>query len=175
MEAADVLSFWFAQKCERWFDRDDAFDGEIRLRFLALYEQACRGDLEYWKQSPSGCLALVILFDQFPRNMFRGAAEAFSSDERARASARLIVEKGWDEAMTPDERTFAYLPFQHSEAMEDQELSIRLFEGREDFEWARKHWEVIRRFGRFPQRNAALGRANTVEEAEFLEQPGSLF
>src|SRR5262249_8410711 len=139
MEAADVLFFWFAQKRERWFERDDAFDGEIREGFLALYEQACRGDLDHWKQNPRGCLALVILFDQFPRNMFRGTAEGLAGGERARASAGSIVERGWDEAMTPDERTFAYLPFQHSEAMEDQELSIRLFEGQEDFGWARKH------------------------------------
>jgi uncharacterized protein (DUF924 family) len=175
MEASDVLSFWFELDRERWFEKNDALDDEVRRRFLALHEEACRGGLEHWKQHPRGCLALVIIFDQFPRNMFRGAAEAFASDERARACARLIVANGWDEAMTHDERTFAYLPFEHSEAIEDQELSMRLYEGNENYEWARKHWEIIRRFGRFPHRNAALGRVCTLEEAEFLEQPESGF
>jgi uncharacterized protein (DUF924 family) len=117
----------------------------------------------------------VVLLDQFPRNMFRDSARAFAADPLARNAARTILERGWDQAMTPDERMFAYLPFEHSEALQDQELSLKLFEGNANFEWARKHWEIIRRFGRFPHRNAALGRESTPEEIEFLSQPGSRF
>ena len=175
MRETEVLSYWFWQDRKRWFEKDPAFDAEIRERFLALYEKGLQGKLDAWQHEPRGCLALVIVFDQFPRNMFRGTARAFSGDERARACARTIVEKGWDKAMTEDERTFAYLPFEHSEAFEDQELSMRLFEGNPNFEWARKHREIIRRFGRFPHRNSALGRESTPEELEFLKQPGSGF
>jgi uncharacterized protein (DUF924 family) len=117
----------------------------------------------------------VIVLDQFPRNMFRGAARAFAADALALQAARTIVERGWDRAFSPDERTFAYLPFEHSENLQDQEQSLRLFEGNENLEWARKHYEIVRRFGRFPHRNAALGRASTPEEIAFLGQPGSSF
>src|SRR6185503_6274143 len=151
------------------------FDAEIRARFLPLYERAARGQLNAWLDDAESCLALVILLDQFPRNLFRGTARAFASDDRARACARTILEKGWDKSYSEDERTFAYLPFEHSEALEDQELSMRLFEGNPNIEWARKHWEIIRRFGRFPHRNAALGRASTPEEIAFLKEPGSNF
>jgi uncharacterized protein (DUF924 family) len=175
MQAQELLSFWFGQDRKRWFEKNPAFDEEIRSRFLPLYEKGVSSGLEGWKSEPRACLALVILFDQFPRNMFRGSARAFASDERARACARTIVDKGWHRAMTPDERTFAYLPFEHSESLEDQELSLRLFEGNPNLEWARKHWEIIRRFGRFPHRNAALGRESTPAEIEFLKQPGSGF
>ena len=175
MQAAELLDFWFEQDRKRWFVKDPAFDEEIRFRFLPAYEKALTGGLASWREDPRSCLALIILCDQFPRNMFRGTARAFEADERARACARTIVEKGWDKAMTEDERTFAYLPFEHSESLADQELSMRLFKGNPNFEWARKHWEIIRRFGRFPHRNAALGRASTPEEAEFLKQPDSGF
>ncbi len=175
MEAAEVLEFWFGADRKRWFRKDEAFDAEIRLRFLALYEKGLRGELDQWQHDPRACLALVILFDQFPRNMFRGTARAFEADARAREAAHAILAKGWDKAMTEDERTFAYLPFEHSESIQDQELSMRLFQGNENLEWARKHWEIIRRFGRFPHRNAALGRQSTPEEIEFLKQPGSGF
>lgn len=175
MNAEEVLQFWFGQDRKRWFEKNDAFDAEIRQRFLALYEKALTGALDPWQREPRSCLALVILFDQFPRNMFRGTARAFSGDEQARACARIIVGKGWDKGYSEDERSFAYLPFEHSESLEDQDLSMRLFEGNPNLEWARKHWEIIRRFGRFPHRNAALGRASTPEEIEFLKQPGSGF
>ena len=175
VEASEVLSFWLGQPSERWFEKSPAFDDEIRRRFLELHERACRGELDDWRQDPRSCLALVILLDQFPRTMFRGTSQAFASDDRARACARSIVENGWHESMTPDERMFAYLPFEHSETIEDQELSIRLFEGNENLEWALKHHEIIRRFGRFPHRNAALGRACTPEELEFLKDPSAGF
>jgi uncharacterized protein (DUF924 family) len=175
MDASDVLSFWFGQDRKRWFEKSDAFDAEIRLRFLSLYELGVDQQLEQWKSAPRDCLALVILFDQFPRNMFRGTARAFASDPLARDAARVILKNGWDKNYTDEERIFAYLPFEHSESIQDQEQSMRLFQGNENLEWARRHWEIIRRFGRFPHRNAALGRVSTPEEIEFLKQPGSGF
>jgi uncharacterized protein (DUF924 family) len=171
----DVLDFWFDRDRKDWFEKNPSFDDEIRARFLALHESALDGRLEAWKEGPRSCLALVILLDQFPRNMFRGTARAFAADPLARAAARVILEQGWDRAMSADERMFVYLPFEHSEALEDQELSMKLFEGNPNYEWARKHWEIVRRFGRFPHRNAALGRASTPEEIEFLKTPGSGF
>lgn len=170
-----MLDFWFGQDRKAWFEKNPSFDEEIRRRFLGLYERAAAGGLAPWMGAPRSCLALAILLDQFPRNMFRGTARAFAADGLAREAARTIVERGWDQGMSADERTFAYLPFEHSEALQDQETSLRLFQGTENFEWARRHWEIIRRFGRFPHRNAILGRASTPEEAEFLKQPGSGF
>jgi uncharacterized protein (DUF924 family) len=170
-----LLTFWFGRDRKAWFEKNPAFDEEIRARFLPDYELGAAGKLGAWNQAPASCLALVLLLDQFPRNMFRDSARAFAADPLARDAARTILERGWDNAMTPDERMFAYLPFEHSEALQDQELSLQLFAGNANFEWARKHWEIIRRFGRFPHRNAALGRASTSEEIEFLRQPGSSF
>jgi len=175
MDAAEVLSFWFGQDRKKWFVKDPAFDEDIRRRFLDLYTLGVNRKLEDWKTRPKDCLALVILLDQFPRNMFRNTARAFEGDPCALEAARVIVAQGWDKGYTEDERTFAYLPFEHSEALADQEASMRLFQGNPNLEWARKHWEIIRRFGRFPHRNAALGRESTHEEIEFLKQPGSGF
>jgi uncharacterized protein (DUF924 family) len=175
MDAKEVLKFWFERDRKAWFEKNPAFDEEIRQRFLPHYELGATGMLGSWKQAPASCLALVVLLDQFPRNMFRGTARAFATDPLALEAARTILDRGWDKAMTPDERVFAYLPFEHSEALQDQKLSLKLFEGNPNFEWARKHWEIIRRFGRFPHRNAALGRESTPEEIEFLKQPGSGF
>ena len=175
MTAKEVLDFWLLRDRKAWFEKNPAFDEEIRALFLPLYEKAFSGALEYWKSEPKSCLALVIVLDQFPRNMFRGAARAFAADPIARNAARTILKMRWDPLYTEDEKTFAYLPFEHSEELEDQELSMRLFKDNPNFEWARKHWEIIQRFGRFPHRNAALGRASTPEELEFLAQPGSSF
>jgi uncharacterized protein (DUF924 family) len=175
MHTDEVLKFWFERDRKAWFEKNPAFDAEIRQRFVPHYELGAAGKLASWKQAPASSLALVVLLDQFPRNMFRDSARAFSADPLARDAARTILDRGWDQAMTPDERMFAYLPFEHSEARQDQELSLKLFEGNPNFEWARKHWEIIRRFGRFPHRNAALGRESTREEIEFLSQPGSRF
>ena len=175
MTAQDVLGFWFGANPKAWFEKNPAFDDEVRARFLPLYERAASGGLKAWLENAESCLALVILLDQFPRNMFRGSARAFAADALAREAARTLVERGWDRSMSPERRTFAYLPFEHSEALEDQELSVRLFEGNPNAEWARKHWEIIRRFGRFPHRNAVLGRESTAAEIEFLKEPGSSF
>ena len=175
MGADDVHKFWFERDRKDWFEKNPAFDAEIRARFAPLYERAMREELKSWRDTPTSCLALVILLDQFPRNMFRGSAQAFAADPLARVAAGVILDNGWDKAMTPDERMFAYLPFEHSESLEDQEHSLRLFADNPNFEWARRHCEIIRRFGRFPHRNAALGRASTSEEIEFLKLPGSAF
>lgn len=183
-----VLSFWFGAENEygnrrkQWFQKDAAFDAGIAARFRALHEEAARGDLERWKDSVGDCLALIVLLDQFPRNMFRGSAHAFSSDGRARDAARHALAMGYDREMLPVERMFTYLPFEHSEALEDQLLCLGLMRPLEEFEetkdvyqYAMRHHEIIARFGRFPHRNEALGRRSTLEELEFLKQPGSGF
>lgn len=182
MDAAEVLRFWFGLDRKRWFEKDPALDEDIRRRFLPLYEEALHGRLESWKEDPRTCLALIIVFDQFPRNMFRGTARAFASDDRARACTRTILEKGWDKAMTPDECMFVYLPLEHSESLADQERCLALMkeiavhpETADMPRWAEAHLNIIRRFGRFPHRNAALGRTSTPEEIEFLKEPGSGF
>ncbi len=182
MEAAEVLEFWLGRERKAWFAKDPAFDAEIRARFLPLYERAAAGGLGGWMQEPRSCLALVMLTDQFPRNMFRNSARAFVADAIAREAARTLLARGWDRALTLDERMFAYLPFEHSESVADQELCLALMreiahtpETADLPEWAEKHLRIIRRFGRFPHRNAALGRESTPEETEFLRQPGSGF
>jgi uncharacterized protein (DUF924 family) len=184
--AAQVLRYWFGQPRAAWFTRDAAFDAEIRARFLALYEQAAARGLEAWKQRPADCLALVIALDQFPRNMFRAgtpeAARAFAADSLALEAARHAVTWGFDRGMTPEERQFLYLPFEHSESLAEQleccELMARLLPFQETagvYRYALAHRAIIERFGRFPHRNAALGRASTAQEIEFLKQPGSAF
>ena len=175
MAPREVLDFWFGRDGKTWFGKDPQFDAEVRARFLPLYERAAAGGLADWKEAPASCLALVIVLDQFPRNMFRGTARAFAADALALEAARTIVARGWDRNYSPNQRTFAYLPFEHSESLEDQERSLQLFAGSENFEWARKHYEIVLRFGRFPHRNAALGRESTPEEADFLSRPGSSF
>ena len=176
MRPDTVLDFWFQSDRKAWFTKDAAFDLEIRTRFLPLYELAAGGGLATWVQEPRNCLALVIALDQFPRNMFRGSARAFATDSAARDAARTILERDWDKSYTLDERMFAYLPFEHSESLADQEQCVALMreiattpETRDLPEWAEKHLAVIRRFGRFPHRNAALGRASTPGEIEFLK------
>jgi uncharacterized protein (DUF924 family) len=175
--AEAVLEFWFRGDAERkeWFSKDPSFDDEIRARFLSLYEQASRGALAAWKDSPRECLALIILLDQFPRNMFRGSARAFATDALALDAARHAVASGYDRALSNTKRTFIYLPFEHSENLADQERALELFVGHPNSEWAQRHYEIIKRFGRFPHRNAILGRENTAAEIEFLKQPGSSF
>jgi len=178
----DVRSFWFGIDQKAWFEKNPAFDAEIRERFLSLYEQGAGGMLADWRQTAADCLALVILLDQFPRNMFRGSARAFAADPLARDATRVILDRDWDKAMTPNERMFAYLPLEHSESLADQERclvlmkEIAVFPETADLpKWAEAHLVIIRRFGRFPHRNAALGRVSTPEEIEFLKQPGSSF
>ncbi len=186
----EVLEFWFGRpgeaghgaRREVWFKVDPAFDAEVAERFAALYESAARGGLEDWPEGPRAALALVILCDQFPRNLFRQSPRAFESDARALALARHAVERGFDQALTPIERQFLYMPFQHSEAADDQRRSVELFasiahvaEGEKSLAHAIEHREVIARFDRFPHRNAVLGRTSTPEEQAYLEDPEALF
>ena len=175
--AQAVLGFWFQGDAERkeWFRKDGSFDAEIRTRFMGLHEEAARGALDSWTDSPAECLALLILLDQFPRNLFRDSARAFATDARALEAARHAVASGYDRALSDIERMFVYLPFEHSENLADQERALELFAGHPNREWARRHWEIIKRFGRFPHRNVALGRQSTPAEIEFLKQPGSSF
>lgn len=184
---ADILAFWFAEGPdtfrEAWFRKDEAFDAAIRERFGAATLVARNGGLDDWAEMPDCALALLILLDQFPRNLHRGSAEAFASDAHARAIARQVVlHRRFDLALTPTERGFLYLPFEHSEDMADQDLSVALFEGLRDnprsaapggvIDYAWRHRAVIARFGRFPHRNAALGRASTPEEEAWLAEGG---
>ena len=175
--AQAVLDFWFRGEEERkeWFTKSDVFDEEIRGRFLSLHEAGARGELAHWKDFPGDCLALIVVLDQFPRNMYRGSPRAFSTDALALGAAKHAVAVGHDKQLSTVARSFVYLPFEHSENLADQETALKLFEGHANFEWARKHWEIVRRFGRFPHRNAVLGRQSTPAEIEFLKEPGSSF
>jgi uncharacterized protein (DUF924 family) len=173
--AADVLAFWLAAGHERWFEHDDAFDAEIRARFAATYEDAAAGRLRAWEDEPQSALALVIVLDQFPRNMFRGSARAFDTDALARAAAERAIARGFDRKIAMPERVFFYLPFEHSEASADQERSVALIGATGDADlrkWAELHADIIRRFGRFPHRNALLGRTTTADEQAFLDGGG---
>ncbi len=190
-----VVDFWFGRPGapERgtnrgvWFRKDetvdpDAFDAEIRELFLTTYEAAVAGDLDHWSLSTEGALALLVVLDQFPRNMFRDQPRAFAADAKAREIAAIALDRGFDDMVDAVAQSFFYLPFEHSEELADQERSLDLFarfaavEGRErTVEAARRHHEIIGRFGRFPHRNAALGRDSTAEELAFLQEPNSSF
>lgn len=187
----DVLDFWFAppgspehgQQRRCWFVKDPAFDQEIRRRFLPTWEAAAGGALDHWRGAPADMLALIVVLDQFPRNLFRGDARAFSSDARALACAEEAVARGFDQQLAPVQRIFVYLPFEHSEDADAQARSVELFsalaaahEGfAETLRYALRHRDIVARFGRFPHRNVILGRASSAEEMEFLRQPGSGF
>jgi uncharacterized protein (DUF924 family) len=173
--AADVVAFWHQAGPDRWFKKDADFDKEIRERFFDTYEAAAAGKLSHWEQSAQGALALLIVLDQFPRNMFRGDARAFTTDPLARAVAAGAIVRGFDSQVPKELQNFFYLPFEHSEDLADQERCIALNKAAGDIEnlkWAEIHADIIRRFGRFPHRNAALGRATTSEENDFLNSGG---
>jgi len=144
---------------------------------LRTWEEAARGALGHWQATPLAALALVIVLDQFPRNMFRGTSRSFSSDALALSAARSLVDRGLDRSLSKVERSFAYLPFMHAEDLASQRRSLWLFHALdpEGIEYAKRHYEMIARFGRFPHRNAVLGRESSAEETEFLKQPGSSF
>ena len=170
-----VLTFWRDAGPDRWFKKDAAFDDDIRMRFLDTYEAAAAGRLSDWEAAPEHALALILVLDQFPRNMFRGSARAFAADPLARAVAHRAIARGFDQRFEVQERTFFYLPFEHSETLADQERSVALIRAMGDpdlVKWAELHADIIRRFGRFPHRNAALGRATTAQEQAFLDSGG---
>lgn len=176
----EILEFWFAPANKpRWFKRDDAFDDEIRRRFEAVHERAAAGNLAAWQNTAEGSLALLLCLDQFPRNIFRGTPRAFTTDAKARAVADWAVDRGFDLEFKSDERIFFYLPFEHSEDLDDQHRAVELVRTRlsdaEMMRYAIAHRDVIEKFGRFPHRNAILGRSSTPEEEEYLKQPGAGF
>jgi uncharacterized protein (DUF924 family) len=175
MSASDVLAFWRAAGPAKWFKKDSAFDAEIMSRFAPLRRDAAAGSLAGWEAAAESALALVIVLDQFPRNMFRGKADAFATDALGRGVAERAIARGFDQKVPASERLFFYLPFEHSESLADQERAVALVGtlGNPDLtRWSELHADVIRRFGRFPHRNSALGRATTREEQEYLDAGG---
>lgn len=189
-EAKKILDFWFGSPDEPgygkpkafWFAKKPEFDEELRIKFLTDYQKAAAGYLDDWIDFPDSCLALILLLDQFPRNLFRGTPEAFATDWEALSAAQHAVAQGYDSKFLPVKRWFIYFPFEHSENLEHQRQAVQLFQQLSDdpdstssIDYAIRHSSVIERFGRFPHRNAILGRASTPEEKEFLKQPGSSF
>ena len=171
----DILGFWRAAGPRKWFARSSAFDEAIRLKFEPTHHAAARGEYDGWAAAADGALALVILLDQFPRNLYRGSAHAFATDGKARAVARAAVGAGLHRQVEPDLQGFFLLPFEHSEDMADQDAGLAAateLGDPEDLKWIHIHRDIIRRFGRFPHRNAALGRATTPEEQAFLDDGG---
>jgi uncharacterized protein (DUF924 family) len=172
---AEVTAFWLGAGPKRWFEKDAAFDAEIRPRFEATYAAAAAGQLTDWERTAETCLALLIVLDQFPRNMFRNSAQAFATDSMALGIAKAAIARGFDRATPMPGRQFFYLPLEHSEDLADQEQCVALFRALGDAElqkWADLHLDIIRRFGRFPHRNALLGRVTTAEEQAFLDAGG---
>lgn len=171
-DVREVLDFWFSEDSEtRWFAPTPAFDQEIRRRFAERFAQAATGELRSWEERPEGCVALCILLDQMPRNMFRGSPRAFAADAKALAIAERAVSRGFDRELSPEHKQFLYLPFVHSEELANQLRALALFEAaglREALQYVKDHLALIRRFGRFPHRNAILGRTSTPEELEFM-------
>lgn len=182
----DIVDFWFGTPGTpehgtddpRWFVSDPAFDAEIRTRFAAVHAAAADGRHDDWRRDPEGCLALILVLDQFSRNLYRGSPMAYACDPAARAAARGAVDVGHDRNLPAFTRKFLYMPYMHSEDVADQRRSLALFEALgEDapLTAARRHLEIVERFGRFPHRNAVLGRPTSLEEATFLLEPNSSF
>jgi uncharacterized protein (DUF924 family) len=189
MAPQDVLDFWFGTPGSAehgtvrsiWFTKSEATDRQIRDRFATPIESAIAGELDSWAATPEGSLALILLLDQFTRNVHRGTARAFAGDGKALKLACKLVYSSRERRLTPLQRWFVYMPFEHSERLIDQYESVRLFEDlardgvSEPLDWAIKHFKVVKRFGRFPHRNEVLGRESTPEEIEFLKEAGSSF
>ncbi len=185
----DVLEFWFGERARRlWFEKNQEFDDEIRACFGANVAAARNGDLDFWARAAGSSLALVVLLDQFPRNIYRGTARAFAADPKARRVAGYAIDREFDRRTPLDRRPFFYLPFEHSEDAADQARCVALFQRWADahdgtareralgqMTYVRRHQKIIDRFGRFPHRNAILGRESTPEEIAFLSEPNSSF
>jgi uncharacterized protein (DUF924 family) len=189
-EATAILDFWFGSPNQPdygkpkpfWFDKQPDIDDKVRTLFLEDYQKAAGGFLDQWINTPETCLALILLLDQFPRNMFRNTPQAYATDWEALSIAQQAIAKGFDRQLIPIQRWFIYIPFEHSENLADQRKCIKLFqqlshdpESAKAIEAAFKHKEIIARFGRFPHRNEILGRVSTPEEEDFLQEPGSGF
>jgi uncharacterized protein (DUF924 family) len=170
-----ILWFWKKLGPKRWFKKDPTLDRKIHQQFLVTHKAAAMKKLANWETSAEGALALLLLLDQFPRNMFRGSARAFANDEQARAIAIRAIKRGFDKKIPLPFRSFFYLPFEHSENLDDQEISLKLVRATKDKElvkWAKLHYDIISQFGRFPHRNVILGRSSTLKELAFLEAGG---
>lgn len=176
---SEVLNFWFDPSSKAyWFEPSAAFDRAVAERLGDLHRRAAGGELEAWQSSAEGCLALCILLDQAPRQLFRGDARAFATDAKALAVAKRALAKGFDRQLSVEQRQFLYLPLMHSERLADQERCVALYEAEElrhNLQHAVEHADIVRRFGRFPHRNAALGRASTAEEEDYLRDGGRQF
>ena len=186
---SDVLDFWFSEQSRAlWFEKNAAFDEAIRTRFEDTLRAAAAGELDHWERTAPGALALVIVLDQFPRNLYRGSARAFAADARAREVADRALSRRLDQEIPLVQRHFFFLPFEHSESRADQERSVALFQAwaeahdgpardraLEQMRYVHRHAEIVERFGRFPHRNEALGRESTEAEIAFLREPMSAF
>ncbi len=172
MRHRELLDFWFTEPVRsHWFSSTPELDREIHTRFITLWATARDGGLESWEHSADGTLALVILLDQAPLNMFRGLAKGFSTENAARAVADRAIHKGLDREMRNEHKAFLYMPYMHSESLTDQDRSLALYEHAglmQNLQFARHHREIVRRFGRFPHRNAILGRQSTQEELDWM-------
>lgn len=172
---SQILAFWREAGHERWYKKDDTFDNEVRRRYLKLWHKASAGELSSWEASDDGALALTIVLDQFPRNMFRGDARTYATDPLAREIAGCAIARGADTGIDPVLVEFLYMPFMHSEALADQLRCVELFRkagNAENLGYAERHADIVRRFGRFPHRNRVLGRMTTPEEQAFLDAGG---
>ena len=174
----DVLTFWFEETApQQWFQQSDELDALVRERFAGTHEMAKDGHCDDWAHDADGALALVVLLDQFPRHMFRGTPESFATDKQALLIAKDAIHKGFDQVLNPTKRGFLYLPFQHSEHLPDQKRSVELFGSMKNvnptgYMYAKRHYEPIEKFDRFPHRNEVLGRESTAEEVAFLATHG---
>ena len=177
----EVLHFWFKEtKPQQWFQKNDQFDEQIKERFESVYGLARDGLCDDWKRSPEGCVALCVVLDQFPRNMYRGTPDMFATDLKALLVAKHAIANGFEQLVKPEERRFLYLPYEHSENLADQKKSVELFEKMKNedplgHDYAVRHMDVIEKYGRFPHRNEILGRDSSPEEEEYLAQPGAGF
>jgi uncharacterized protein (DUF924 family) len=177
VEPSELLTFWFSEPvCSHWFSSTPELDQEIGDRFESLWGLASDGHLDHWMTTAEGCLALVILLDQFPLNMFRGQPESFQTEAQARSVAGFAIKRGFDALLEPAQCAFLYMPFMHSESLEDQDRSVALYEQAglgNNLAFAKHHREIVRQFGRFPHRNAILGRASNPEELQYLVSEGA--
>ncbi len=177
IQPIDVLDFWFsAENQAKWFIKNSVFDEEITRKFLNIYDAAAKEQLDHWKKSALGVLALIITLDQFPRNMFRNTAKSFVTDTKALSLTKYAIAAKMDVGMSNDHKQFLYMPLMHSENLEDQKLGFELFTYDPQIQsYAKMHMDIIEKFGRFPHRNQILGRQSTEEELEFLKMPNAGF
>lgn len=168
--AKEIINFWFSENCKKcWFDSSDELDELIKQNYEKLWQSAAKGELDEWREHPMSALALVIILDQFPLNMYRDKAESFSTEAKSREIAQYAIEKGFHESFDDDQKLFLFLPFMHSEEMEDQDTSVKLFsDAGLETKWAEHHRDIVKQFGRFPHRNAVLGRKSTEQEIAWL-------